>query len=1160
MDESFPSYLEEAMIDDTFFGILKNVRIILFDTELDNVNQGLESIFDLLLTNASIQKQYLIYLCEKMYCSQSLSPKDILTLYSYEYANYHDSFIKAIDSCYTLNIQSNIFVRRFNRKNKTSFRVPEIGFLLIAFLYDLVSSNPSNYQVFFCLLNLSSAFPFLFNDNPEKLFNSVLPAFDYLSLYYTENKDSANEEILNKIKSSCSALIFLTSSLNSIAILNSFINWIFSEIVSFSNSQVLAFVFILQSLFEIKKMKKVMISFAIKSNFIDIMYKLLKRNVDKKLETVFKNNIYFLIEIYYNQINNLKKINIIYIDELLKIKDPLNKFFENSCSTFPIYIIQINLPPTKDQYLKDYFKNFFTNVLCARSFWINTEMSLAENNETIKESDINLFIKDYKEMTQQQLKERKIDDIQEHYFSNCNVKLIRMICRQPYLVYKIFLQCKNCPLLPEYIDFFNNFINELIEVEKTELYSDDEENISDISFDDYFMNHYCYFDLFDYLMAEILSMPIEDEKCYSLCALIDKISKNDTALKYLLKISNNHLSNAQNEKEINKLVDFFLMISENIGFKYNFAQICGEKLIEKVLSIEYRMNSLLLLNKSKLFCCSNIDIELPLNQLIGFMFILNDMNIIPQALELIEKVGIEKIEKIMPKIEKVFDDELQSLNPSYSIISKIINLTPLVVSSKQDELFYLFRNIKVLDLNKDDSIDLICSLYNFLTPKRNDDAQFGNISFESNKNNSQVIFKVPEKLKNTNRKFWIAFENNRKILIKIIQKDINNLGKLNLLLDYPELFDFNIKMKYFQQKMSNHITYDSDLLIEVDRSNVLSSTFNQLRNLSPNIWLSKLDIEFTEEDGIDQGGLTQEWFTLIIKELFDSKNNLFKITEKKKYQPDPLSNENRTNLDYFNFAGKIVARALIQGQCINAHLTKSFYKKILNRKIKFCDLFDYDEDIYNSLKSLINIDVDPLELNFTIDVEQNGKLNNFLLKKNGDQIYVTNENKKEYINLYSNYHLIESIKEQMTEFLNGFYSLIPLNEICFFFPNELDLLLCGNTHIDVNDLQNNTNYENPYHAEHHIIRMFFKVISKWNNETLAQFLLFLTGSSQVPVNGFVEYKEKGKPITIAPGGDRDHLCVAHTCVNMLDLPQYENENEMNNKLLKSIQVCSFGLK
>ena len=51
-----------------------------------------------------------------------------------------------------------------------------------------------------------------------------------------------------------------------------------------------------------------MISFAIKNNFIDIMYKLLKRNVDKKLETFFKNNIYLLIEIYYHQINKLKTV------------------------------------------------------------------------------------------------------------------------------------------------------------------------------------------------------------------------------------------------------------------------------------------------------------------------------------------------------------------------------------------------------------------------------------------------------------------------------------------------------------------------------------------------------------------------------------------------------------------------------------------------------------------------------------------------------------------------------------------------------------------------------------------------------------------------------------------------------------------------------------
>lgn len=76
---------------------------------------------------------------------------------------------------------------------------------------------------------------------------------------------------------------------------------------------------------------------------------------------------------------------------------------------------------------------------------------------------------------------------------------------------------------------------------------------------------------------------------------------------------------------------------------------------------------------------------------------------------------------------------------------------------------------------------------------------------------------------------------------------------------------------------------------------------------------------------------------------------------------------------------------------------------------------------------------------------------------------------------------------------------------------------------------------------------------------MAKFLIFLTGSSQVPVNGFKDYQDRGKPIIIASGGDRDRLCVAHTCFNTLDLPKYETEEEMNEKLILSIQECEFGI-
>lgn len=108
------------------------------------------------------------------------------------------------------------------------------------------------------------------------------------------------------------------------------------------------------------------------------------------------------------------------------------------------------------------------------------------------------------------------------------------------------------------------------------------------------------------------------------------------------------------------------------------------------------------------------------------------------------------------------------------------------------------------------------------------------------------------------------------------------------------------------------------------------------------------------------------------------------------------------------------------------------------------------------------------------------------------------------------------------------------------------------------DLKKNTVYEYPYHENHPVIVLFFKVLSKWNNENLAKFLLFLTGSSQVPINGFKAFKERGNPITISDGGDKTRFPAAHTCFNMLDLPKYNNEKEMNNKLIRAIQEREFG--
>jgi hypothetical protein len=89
--------------------------------------------------------------------------------------------------------------------------------------------------------------------------------------------------------------------------------------------------------------------------------------------------------------------------------------------------------------------------------------------------------------------------------------------------------------------------------------------------------------------------------------------------------------------------------------------------------------------------------------------------------------------------------------------------------------------------------------------------------------------------------------------------------------------------------------------------------------------------------------------------------------------------------------------------------------------------------------------------------------------------------------------------------------------------------------------------------------MFFGVIQGWGSERLAKLMLFINGSSQVPVNGFTMLSNMRRPVTIAPGGDRDRLPAAHTCTNTLDLPTYESPDELNAKLTFVIQECStFG--
>ncbi|XP_065584641.1 probable E3 ubiquitin-protein ligase HERC4 [Artemia franciscana] len=166
---------------------------------------------------------------------------------------------------------------------------------------------------------------------------------------------------------------------------------------------------------------------------------------------------------------------------------------------------------------------------------------------------------------------------------------------------------------------------------------------------------------------------------------------------------------------------------------------------------------------------------------------------------------------------------------------------------------------------------------------------------------------------------------------------------------------------------------------------------------------------------------------------------------------------------------------------------------------------------------------------------------------------VTQSNKHEYVDLYADYLLNKSIEKQYDYFHKAFHKVCGGNVLGLFQSWELLELVVGSENYDWHELQRSAEYRNGYSADHPTIKLFWEVFHELKPEEKKNFLKFLTGSDRVPILGMKSVK-----ICIQPTGGGDaFLPVAHTCFNLLDLPQYHTKEKLRYKLLQSIQ-CTEG--
>jgi E3 ubiquitin-protein ligase HUWE1 len=195
-----------------------------------------------------------------------------------------------------------------------------------------------------------------------------------------------------------------------------------------------------------------------------------------------------------------------------------------------------------------------------------------------------------------------------------------------------------------------------------------------------------------------------------------------------------------------------------------------------------------------------------------------------------------------------------------------------------------------------------------------------------------------------------------------------------------------------------------------------------------------------------------------------------------------------------------------------------------------------------------------LEETFSIVREQFGEMLTIDLKPNGRNLCVTESNKHEYVQLVAEHVMTKGIRDQVDALKQGFHELIPSDLIQIFSPQELELLLCGLPSIDVEDLRANTEYTG-YTRDSPQIQWFWSIVQGLCQEDLARLLQFVTGTSQVPMEGFQALRGMNGPqrFNIHRCGDSGRLPSSHTCFNQLDLPEYSSSDVLQRCLLSAIR-------
>lgn len=400
--------------------------------------------------------------------------------------------------------------------------------------------------------------------------------------------------------------------------------------------------------------------------------------------------------------------------------------------------------------------------------------------------------------------------------------------------------------------------------------------------------------------------------------------------------------------------------------------------------------------------------------------------------------------------------------------------------------------------------------------------------------------------------------------------------QLAILTQLPFVVPFEERVKIFQrliyadkQEVQGDGPFLDGINVTIRRNYIYEDAYDKLSpenepDLKKRIRVHLLNAHGLDEAGIDGGGIFREFLNELLKSGFNPNQGFFKTTNEGLLYPNPAAQMlvGDAFARHYYFLGRMLGKALYENMLVELPFAGFFLSKLLGTSadVDIHHLASLDPEVYRNLLFLKSYegDVEELGLNFTVVNNDLGEAQVVELKSGGKDIPVTSANRIAYIHLVADYRLNRQIRPHCLAFRQGLANVVSLEWLRMFDQQEIQVLISGaQVPISLEDLKSFTNYSGGYSAEHPVIKVFWRVVEGFTDEEKRKLLKFVTSCSRPPLLGF---KELYPAFCIHNGGsDLERLPTASTCMNLLKLPEFQDEALLRSKLLYAIE-CAAGFE